>query len=329
MVSAIHAMPYLDDVRLVVEDVTCGVCGQGQRRRLYTEQYRLGNQQVGLSINRCRDCGQVYVSPRLDRDSTEYVYRIDAARTISHTYCWAGRNSDERFAPLLDRLSALVPSGHMLDVGCGSGSFLEAAYRRGCWQLTGIEPSPLAAEQARDRVPVPIMPLQLQQAPFPAQHFDVITLLGVLEHLHEPLATLRHVHRLLKPNGVVAVYVPNFHYLRFKDTGPVAWLRHGRWSCLAPQEHLFHFTKRLLDQIFIRSGFEILRLDVGRPFVGGSRWERWLKHVAVSAVLTLHRATGIHLGGLEAIARRCDRNAPRVGLRAENLSPLAKTAEEQ
>jgi 2-polyprenyl-3-methyl-5-hydroxy-6-metoxy-1,4-benzoquinol methylase len=295
---------YLDDVRLVVEDVSCGVCGQRRRRRLYTEAYQLGNECVQLSINRCCDCRQVYVSPRLDQTSTRHVYRFDAARTISHNYCWAGRTSDQRFEPLLDRLSALVPLGRLLDVGCGSGSFLEAAHRRGQWRLTGIEPSIVVAEQARRRVPVPILPLQLEQTSFPAQHFDVIVLLGVLEHMHDPLGTMRHVHRLLKPQGVVAVYVPNFHYLRLKDAGPAAWLRHGRRSCLAPQEHLFHFTTKLLDRLLTRSGFEVLRLDVGRPFIGGNRWERWIKQAAAAAALALHRSTGIHLGGIEAIARR-------------------------
>jgi 2-polyprenyl-3-methyl-5-hydroxy-6-metoxy-1,4-benzoquinol methylase len=292
---------------LVTEDVACGVCGHGSRRRLYTEAYRLAGQQVQLAINRCNACGQVYVSPRLDRSSTDCVYRLDQQHTISHAYCWAGRTSDERFAPLLDRLSQWVSSGRLLDVGCGSGSFLEAASRRGCWQLMGLEPTEAAADQARARVAAPILPLTLEQATFPDGHFDIVTLLGVLEHLHEPLATLRRVHRLLKPDGVLAVYVPNFRYLRLKDTGLAAWIRRRRWSCLAPQEHLFHFTPRLLTQLLARSGFAVDRLDVGRPFVKNNAWHRWLKRAALAGTVVLHQATGIHLGGLEAIASRRDR----------------------
>ena len=301
--SRCRAAP-LSVTRLVTEDVACGVCGQPGRRRLFTELYRLGQHQVQLGINQCTHCGQVYVSPRLDRDSIEHVYRFDSQHTISHNYCWAGQCSDERFTPLLDRLATYAPTGRLLDVGCGSGSFLKAAQARRRWQLIGIEPSMAAADQARDLVAAPILPVTLGQANFPKEHFDVITLLGVLEHLHDPLATLRLAHRLLKRDGILAIYVPNFRYLRLKDTGLPAWLRRGRWSCLAPQEHLFHFTPHLLTQLLARSDFEMVRLDVGRPFVQGRWWQRWWKDAAFAATFTLHRSTGIHLGGLEALVRR-------------------------
>ncbi len=305
MIQAVNVPPDTScPPELTTEVVNCGACGKARPRKLFSEQYRLGEHQVRLVINRCAECGQVYVSPRLDRESTDLVYRLDRQHTISHNYCWAGQTSDERFGPLLKRLKTLVARGHLLDVGCGSGNFLKAAHDHGQWRLTGIEPCHSAAEQAHCAVPVPVLETTLQQAAFPLHHFDVITLLGVLEHLHDPLATLQFAHRLLKPQGVLAIYVPNFRYLRLKDTGLLAWVRRRGWSCLAPQEHLFHFTPSSLAQLLRQAGFEMVRLDVGRPFLAGCRWQRWSKEMAFIMTNALHRSTGIHVGGIEAILRR-------------------------
>jgi SAM-dependent methyltransferase len=191
----------------------------------------------------------------------------------------------------------------MLDVGCGTANFLAAAERRGCWELTGIEPSAQAATLARAATSARIEECPLEKAQLPENHFDVVTLLGVLEHLHDPLATLRTVRRLLRPDGIVAIYVPNYHYLRLKDSGIACWLRRRRWSHLSPQEHLFHFTPPLLRQLLQRAGFGRIDVGVGPPFLPHQRIHRWLKQTAHAAVCALHHTTGVHLGGLEAIAR--------------------------
>jgi 2-polyprenyl-3-methyl-5-hydroxy-6-metoxy-1,4-benzoquinol methylase len=287
---------------LVTEQVPCLVCHHQRRQRLFTEAYRLGAEEVELGINRCRHCGQVYVSPRLDLNSTARVYSEDRAHTISHAYCWNGRDDSSRFKPLLKRLRAVQPSGRLLDVGCGGGHLLAAAQAIRCWQLSGIEPVADAADAARSRFEGELHCATLESAELPRESFDIVTMLGVLEHLHDPAATLRRVHQLLRPRGILAVYVPNYRYLRLKDTGLAAWIRSHHWSRLAPQEHLFHFTPPLLNQLLRTTGYRLLRLDVGRPFLTGGLVSSWCKQVAYAASWMLFRSTGIHLGGMEAIA---------------------------
>jgi len=271
---------------------------------LYSETYRIAKTDVELGINRCRHCGLVYVSPRLSEEIMKYVYNDDAAATISHRYCWNGASDGFRFRGILARLVSLRPEGKLLDVGCGVGQFLAEARRAGPWSVAGLEPSASAAAQARQAAGCIVHSTSLDDAPLEPGSFDVITMFGVLEHLHDPRRALQRVHGLLRPDGVLAVYVPNFQYLRVKDAGPVAWLRTGRWSDLHPQEHMFQFTPRSLRQMLENSGFACLQTEIGSPFLNCRGFRRAVKLAAYHFARGLKTCTGLHLGGIEMAARR-------------------------
>ncbi|NQU22870.1 MAG: class I SAM-dependent methyltransferase [Candidatus Nealsonbacteria bacterium] len=288
---------------LETEQVACNLCGESRSRVLFRETYRLGTEAARLHVVRCRRCGLVYVSPRLTFASTGHVYRHDAADTISHGYCWQGERGGSRFRRLLQRLIRMRGDGRLLDVGCGGGQFLAEARRTGNWDLLGIEPHAPAARSARQLADCTVHTGTLQQTPLEPGSFDVVAMLGVLEHLHDPTSTLRRVRELLKPGGVLAVYVPSFDYLRIKDTGWLSRLRTGRHSNLHPQEHLFHFTPRTLATMLTAAGFEPPDLDVGHPFMHGGPAKRTIKKTAYYAARFLRATTGLHLGGLEAVAR--------------------------
>ena len=297
---------------LVTEQVPCNICGCPKSQRLFSVTYRLGESTADLGIVRCWQCGLVYVSPRLTFESTQDVYRQDGQQTISHNYCWDGNRDGDRFQPLLGRLANLVPRGQLLDVGCGSGQFLSEARRFGKWDLFGVEPMQEAAKQAAQDAGCTVHAATLDELKLPSGSFDVVTMLGVLEHLHNPRDTLERVRSLLKPSGILAVYVPNFNYLRFKDAGLLCYLRRGQWSSLHPQEHQYQFTKWTLKLMLEAGGFEQLRVDIGRPFKQGGLIKRGLKKLAFVGVCGLRVMTGIHLGGLEVIARSSNKTGCRI-----------------
>lgn len=288
---------------LITEETTCNLCGSGESRPLLSETYRLNGSQVELEIRRCRGCDLVYTSPRLTFESTLQVYADDAEHTISHNYCWDGSNDGSRFENLLNRLRELAPEGRLLDVGCGGGHLLAEARAAAPWELIGVDPSQQAAEQTRARVGCEVFATSLEEADIQPASCEIVTMLGVLEHLHDPLGTLNSVGGLIKADGLLAVYVPNFNYLRLKDSGLLAYLRRGRWSDLHPQEHLHHFTPQTLRALLNSAGFDVLQMEIGHPFMQGSPLKRTLKKSAYHAVRALKSATGIHFGGLEAIAR--------------------------
>jgi SAM-dependent methyltransferase len=99
------------------------------------------------------------------------------------------------------------PKGRLLDVGCGNGDFLQFAQRAG-WEAIGVDPDPKAVEIARARgLTVHLGTLETLQEP--PESLQGITMNHVIEHVHDPRATLTRCYRLLKPGGWLWLETPN------------------------------------------------------------------------------------------------------------------------
>jgi SAM-dependent methyltransferase len=135
----------------------------------------------------------------------------------------------------------------LLDVGCGDGSFLLTARRQG-WRVLGTEMNP---KPARDRGLEVLDDIEQCQSAGP---FDCITLWHSLEHLDDPIQTLYHAHRLLKPGGFLVFAVPDIEGLQAGIFG-----RH--WFHLDVPRHLYHFGPESVKRILQLTGFvPVLRL---------------------------------------------------------------------
>jgi 2-polyprenyl-3-methyl-5-hydroxy-6-metoxy-1,4-benzoquinol methylase len=99
----------------------------------------------------------------------------------------------------------------VLEVGCATGYFTKALRDRGC-DVVGIEMDAEAAaitEQWAERVVVGNLDAGTLWKELEGEQFDALTFGDVLEHLRDPLTTLRAATRLLKPSGIVVISVPN------------------------------------------------------------------------------------------------------------------------
>lgn len=138
--------------------------------------------------------------------------------------------------------------GKLLDVGCGEGIYLDLMQKLG-WNVTGVEVDPSAVERARLRGLL-VHHGTLEDQAFTEDEFDVITLNHVLEHVHHPLRLLQECFRVLKPGGIIRIFVPN----------PVS-LGHrvfrSEWVALDPPRHLHLWSPEGLTRIAIRAGFKV------------------------------------------------------------------------
>jgi 2-polyprenyl-3-methyl-5-hydroxy-6-metoxy-1,4-benzoquinol methylase len=109
--------------------------------------------------------------------------------------------------PILDLLPRRP--GRVLDCGCGAGDNARLLKARGA-RVTGITISPAEAELARAHCEqVHIADLELGIPAVVSGPFDAVLMSHVLEHLRCPEAVLESVKRVLAPEGVVAVALPN------------------------------------------------------------------------------------------------------------------------
>jgi 2-polyprenyl-3-methyl-5-hydroxy-6-metoxy-1,4-benzoquinol methylase len=147
----------------------------------------------------------------------------------------------------------LAPSerGALLDVGCGAGNFLQKMSGLG-WSVQGVEPDPAAAHTARARG-LSVATGTLEDAAFPDGRFDVVTLNHVIEHLRDPLATLRECARVLAPGGRVLVVTPNAASDGARTFG-------GSWMAWDPPRHLVVFTPGSLDRLMRAAGFPAIEV---------------------------------------------------------------------
>jgi len=138
--------------------------------------------------------------------------------------------------------------GCLLEIGCGTGSYMHAMALKG-WQVQGIEVSPFAAEIARS-YGYPVDIANIESMPDPLKPFDLIVGWHVLEHLHHPVGTLKRIRGWLKPNGYMVLAFPNMGSIQFN-------IFKDRWYPLSLPTHLFHFTPDTIRKVLKSARWEI------------------------------------------------------------------------
>lgn len=102
----------------------------------------------------------------------------------------------------------LTPPQSVLDVGCGTGVLLAALGGRFPEAtLTGIDPTPAMLRIARSKLPpgVRLLCARAEKLPFPRTSFDLVVSTSSFHYFRQPRLSLREMHRVLKPNGSVAI----------------------------------------------------------------------------------------------------------------------------
>lgn len=141
-------------------------------------------------------------------------------------------------------------TGKILDIGCGTGAFLECMRKSG-WEVTGIEPDPVARNNARSLHGVePLEPEAIDS--LPEGSFHAITMWHVLEHVHTLHSYIEKIKKLLAPSGRLFIAVPNY-----TSGDAVAYKQY--WAAWDVPRHLYHFSPKSMEWLMHRHGFRIHR----------------------------------------------------------------------
>ncbi len=145
-----------------------------------------------------------------------------------------------------------VSRGKALDIGCGSGYYIWILRNLG-WEVYGVEPSENAANKGREKFGLDIRTGTLFDHKFPDNYFHFITMTHVLEHIHNPVETMKEVKRILHPDGELIIRTPNMGSLGYKRFGK-------NWGPLETPRHLILYSYKSLSALSDLAGLQIRKL---------------------------------------------------------------------
>ncbi|MDH3444211.1 MAG: methyltransferase domain-containing protein, partial [Deltaproteobacteria bacterium] len=263
----------------------CPLCGVENAPRLFVTRDRIHRIPGEFGIHRCKHCRALFIQPWMkDEQLARYYpedygrYRVSGSRkdkalagwrrfVLEHRYGYP--KSDGNRSSAMQRIAAFLLSwfvakgvmhyrgdGRVLDVGAGGGSYLYQLKQWG-WKTYGVEPSAMGARQGR-RLGLTVHQGTLAEARLPNSFFDVVRLENVLEHLPDPIAVFEEINRILKPDGLVYITVPNTRSF-------VYWLFGENWYALDSPRHVICYCPATLMTLCDRTGFEI----AGMHFTAG------------------------------------------------------------
>lgn len=208
-------------------------------------------EKMGLPYRRCADCGLLFARPgtsRISYEDPQYFKALGLETKDPELRALKEATASRRLADLV----AAGAGAPMLEIGCGTGHFLEAARDR---KPVGVDISRTALALARARAS------RLAQAspaklPFADGLFATIALYDTLEHLLDPREALGEAARVLKSGGLLHLTTPDIDGMPARFFGK-------RFPHVNP-EHVCLFGRRSLARILDAAGFQVRTLGTVR-----------------------------------------------------------------
>ena len=239
-------------------EVDCNLCGSSETKLVALRS-------DGLRVVECLNCGLAYLNPRPADDVISRLYDREYYGGADHLKSYsmpdyfenAQRSLEEKTHfgfKLIDTIAEYQPlkDSRLLDVGCAFGAFLVIARSYGS-KAEGVELCDFSASLGRERFGVDIKTGTLRSVGYRKHRFDIITMFELIEHLPDPSAFLREIHRILKNGGLICISTPNYH----------CHLKYGsRWLGFTKSfEHIFFFDDGSLGALLRKPGFEVIHSE--------------------------------------------------------------------
>ncbi len=241
----------------------------------------------------CRSCGLVFRHPRRSPSAVERDYEVDryGAERLQGLFAAQVRAYDDKLATL----AALIRkrrAPRVLEVGSFVGGFLTAAGSTG-WEILGVDPGEEVVAFCRERG-LPVERGTIEDLAVAPASLDAVAIWNTFDQIAAPGPTLACAARFLRPDGVLALRVPNGRYFvdamarLALDPEPVRRyrLRVLAWNNLIGFPYLHGYSVATLDRLVARYGFErvLASPDTLLPLADrDTRWWAVLEERAVKA----------------------------------------------
>jgi SAM-dependent methyltransferase len=239
----------------------CPLCSSSNTRKLYSTCDRHYGIPGGFVTAQCAECQLVFLNPLPSDAELSALYP-------ANYYAYQPQGGIPGWKKMLKRMllyeiRTLDPSfpspGVMLDVGCGSGWFLQDMKQAG-WVCHGVEISHQGAAIAR-AAGLDVKTGTLETVQYPTHFFDYVRSNHSFEHMTNPREVLREIHRILKPSGKLMIGVPRFDSLNARLFGPYWWY-------LGVPVHPFNYSRKNLRRLLEEAGFDVEKVSLNSDYSG-------------------------------------------------------------
>lgn len=206
---------------------------------------------------RCPQCQHVVTLPYPTQAQIEQHYRSgfkEGNYRTAREYADVYQSAMIRLAGVVEKYLArrgkFIKGLSVLDIGCFTGEFLLAMQRQGA-DVYGVELQDEAVRIADKQLPGKIIQADILNDNFklPQSQFDLITLLGIIEHVTDPIGLVEKASNFLKPGGILVIQTPD-------SSSFVARIMRRFWPCYTPIEHIHLFSRRSLAMLLESFGYK-------------------------------------------------------------------------
>ncbi len=235
----------------------CPICGGADRRVLFHQEFAAVDRATpvtGYDVVVCGRCGGSYADGIPDQPAFDRYYRDMSRYEYAQRAGAESEYDSRRLALIADIIGPHLPSPdvRILDVGCASGRLLANLRDRGFAKGTGLDPSPACAAAAARLYAIDVRTMTLAEMAGAGERFDVVIMVGVLEHLRDLDDAFSQLRALLSESGLLYVEVPDVTAFADWPNAP-----YQDFSL----EHINFFSPISLSNLMRRHGFTAVHLE--------------------------------------------------------------------
>lgn len=230
---------------------TCPLCGVQSLKRMFPADHPW--------LVRCTGCGLGFANPQPTDAELAEIYSAEYYSQFGYEPGAAdaalARIKRATYARFLRQAERLLPQGHadsaprrLLDVGCGLGYSLLAGADRG-WEVNGLEPHGMAGKGLPPELADRIVRGTLDDYR-PADPFDLVSLIDTIEHVRDPVTTIRQAGSLLRPGGLLLLATNS---MASSGARKPKWVHFHR-------AHLWYFSPDTLSRAVEKAGLKTLKV---------------------------------------------------------------------
>ncbi|MEA4917010.1 class I SAM-dependent methyltransferase [Proteiniphilum sp.] len=234
----------------------CPICGSNDLQKVFDTVDHFSSQEM-FPVCECLHCGFRFTNnfpseETIGRyyDSPDYISHSDSDKgVINRLYHYFRKQMLRKKVKLVATHTTGDPI-RLLDIGCGTGYFLQAAKEEG-WSVTGIEKDEKTRKSATIRSGVTVKDENALWETESAS-FDAVTLWHVLEHLEKLNETIHKIEEIITPEGIVVIALPNCHSY---DAG----FYKEHWAAYDIPRHLWHFSPETVEKLLAKHHLQVVK----------------------------------------------------------------------